>query len=91
MVGIAVSVMVCATVAQHLGLFEAMAKVAMKIAKCPMCSAMWTTLAVLFLNGCEIKESVSLSIVMAYLANWVSIPLNIINKLYITIWQKLQK
>ena len=42
----ALTAMAAATLAQHLGLTEAIGKIITKIAKCPKCCSFWTALMV---------------------------------------------
>lgn len=76
---------------QHLGLSEAIANVIMKIAKCHRCCAFWLTLATLLYFGNEPFISLSLSILMAYLSNYLGLLLMLVNKLYLRLWQKIEK
>lgn len=88
----AVAVMVAATLAQHLGLAQAIARVANKIAGCNMCCTFWASLFVLVsCTDANIHEAALLSILVAYLSNWFVIVLIYLQNKYNKIWQKTQK
>lgn len=87
----ALSVMMAATLAQHLGLTEAVASVATKIAKCHMCCSFWCCMAVLLLGSFPIPESIALSIVMSYMSNYFALLLMLGQKIYNALWQRLNK
>ncbi len=91
MVWIAVCAAVSAVLMQHLGLCEAIAEVVGKVAKCHVCCCFWLTLAALLYSGCEIIAAVSLSIIMAYLSNFFSIFLMLMQKIYDRLWEKINK
>lgn len=91
MVWIAVCAAVSAVLMQHLGLCEAIAEIVGKVAKCHVCCCFWLTLAALLYSGCEIIAAVSLSIVMAYLSNFFSIFLMLMQKIYDRLWEKTSK
>lgn len=90
MIMIAVAVMVAATMAQHLGLTEAIARIVLKIAQCNMCCTFWTCLAVLWLCDCPLTVAALLSIVAAYVSNWFVLLLVLIEKTYNKLWQRLK-
>ena len=83
--------MLAATMAHHLGLSEAVAKVISKILKCPRCLTFWFVLFVLFACGCNILIAIGLSILMAYLSIWIGLPLGVLNDLYERLWQRRRK
>ena len=83
--------MLVATLAHHLGLSEAVAKVISKILKCPRCLTFWFVLFVLFACGCNILIAIGLSILMAYLSIWIGLPLGMLNDLYERLWQRRRK
>lgn len=91
MVWIAVCAAVSAVLMQHLGLCEAIAEVVGKVTKCHVCCCFWLTLAALLYSGCEIIAAVSLSIIMAYLSNFFSIFLMLMQKIYDRLWEKINK
>lgn len=76
---------------QHLGLCEAIAEVIGKIAKCHVCCCFWGTLAALLYSDCGIIVAVSLSIIMAYLSNFFSVFLMLMQKMYDLLWKKINK
>lgn len=91
MVWIALIAMMCLTLAQHLGLTQAIAEVASKIAECPKCCSWWGTLLVLILLECDIFIAIGLSLLMAYLSHWFGFVLLMLNNIYDRVWEKLQR
>ena len=90
-VGIAIVMMIVATVAVHLGLPQAIAKVLVKVFGCHKCLTFWTTLVVVQLFGYSIEIALSLSILAAYLSNWFAMLLVVYNKIYEDLWQRINK
>lgn len=91
MVGTALLIMVVTTLVHHLGFPEAVARLVLKVAKCPKCITFWVTLFGLVALGEELVVAVGLSFCMAYLSLWVTLLFGGITKLYNYIWQKLNK
>lgn len=91
MIRIALIAMMCATLAQHLGLTQAISGVASKIADCPRCCSFWSSFLILVLMGCNIFIAVGLSLFMAYLSHWFGLMLFVLNRLYDKIWQRIQR
>lgn len=91
MVWIAICAAISAVLMQHLGLCEAIAEVAGKVAKCHVCCCFWLTLTALLYSGCGIIAAVSLSIVMAYLSNFFCILLVLMQRIYDRLWEKINK
>ena len=91
MMTIALIAMMLATLAHHLGLPEAVARVGLKVAKCPKCLSFWIALLVLVLFGCNVFVAVGLSLVAAYLSFWFGLLLGVLNRKYDELWQKLQR
>ena len=87
MVIIALIVMILATLANHLGLTEAISDIFRKIARC--CS-FWATLFVLVLLECNLFIAIGLSILAAYLSYWVGLVFIIMQKLYNKVWERLR-
>ena len=90
-VGIALSLMVVATVAVHLGLPQAIAGVLARISKCHKCLSFWLTLSALMLIGCPMNLVALLSILMAYLSNWLGMLLYWFNKISERLWERLKE
>ena len=90
-VGIAIVMMVVATVAVHLGLPQAIAKVMVKVFGCHKCLTFWSTLVVVQLFGYSIDIALSLSILAAYLSNWFALLLVWYNKLYEYLWKEVNE
>ena len=90
-VGIAMLVMIMATVAVHLGLPDAIAKVVSKVMQCHKCLSFWSTLIVLTYLGADIIIAALLSICAAYLSNWFAMLLVMFNKLSEKIWERLKR
>lgn len=76
---------------QHLGLCEAIAEIIGKIAKCHVCCCFWGTLTALLYGGCGLIAAISFSIIMAYLSNYFSIVLVLMQKLYTKLWQRINQ
>lgn len=91
MVWIALMVMIVAGLAHHLGLSEAIAMVVAKVAKCPKCLTFWTTFFILFAVGSSFLLTVMLSVLMAYLSHYWGLVLVLLNKLYDSLWQRINK
>lgn len=87
-VWIAILAMLSAVLIVNLGLGDAIAEVSGKILKCPICLSFWGALAALLYNGTEIIIAVSLSILVAYLSNFVGIVLMMFNRLYTWLYGK---
>lgn len=88
---IALIAMMLATLAHHLGLPEAIARVVLKVAKCPKCLSFWIALLVLVLVGCNVFVAIGLSLIAAYLSFWFGLLLGVLNRKYDDLWQKLQR
>lgn len=88
---IALIVMMLATLAHHLRLPEAIARVGLKVAKCPKCLSFWIALLVLVLVGCNAFFAIGLSLIVAYLSFWFGLLLGWLNRKYDELWQKLQR
>jgi hypothetical protein len=80
-----------ATLGAHLGLFSAIVRVLSKIAKCERCAAMWLSLSVLLYSGCDLFAAIALSILGAYLSFYLGLVLMVLNKIYNSLWQKINK
>lgn len=83
--------MICATIAQHLGLAKKIAQIGSKIMICPKCLSFWATLFVLLAKGCDILSSVGLSLFMAYIANWIVFAYYGAEKLYNKLWESVTR
>lgn len=90
-IGIAIVLMMVATVAVHLGLPQAIAKVLVKVFGCHKCLTFWTTLIVMQLCGYSLIIALPLSFLSAYLSNWFALLLVLLNKLYDKLWQRVNK
>lgn len=88
---IALVSMMSATLAQHLGLTEAIAGIIRKVAGCPKCCTFWTCTAILVLCGYNIIVAIPLSLVMAYFSHWFGLVLYKLNIIYNMVWQRLQR
>ena len=62
---IAIATMIAATLAQHLGLAEAIARVVDKVASCPQCFTFWVTMSALLYLGYDVYTSTLAAIVVA--------------------------
>nr|DAM39571.1 MAG TPA: Protein of unknown function (DUF1360) [Bacteriophage sp.]DAQ26849.1 MAG TPA: Protein of unknown function (DUF1360) [Caudoviricetes sp.] len=88
MLWIALFAMVCATIAQHLGLAEKVAQIGNQIMGCPKCLSFWTVLGVLLCYGCNILLAIGLSLLAAYAANWMGFVYMELNNIYSKLWQR---
>lgn len=87
-VWIATLAMLSAVLIVNLGLGDAVAQVSGKILQCPTCLSFWGALAALLYDGTDIIIAVSLSILVAYLSNFVGIGLMMLNRLYTWLYGK---
>lgn len=87
----AVAVMVAATLAQHLGLTQAISRVISKIAGCNMCCTFWLCLLVLILADVKLHEAALLSILSAYASHWFVFVLLHLQTIYDKLWQRMRK
>lgn len=85
---VAITSMCVILVAHHLGFIGKAYAVIGEIARCPMCSVFWGTVAILLYYGYNIFEVVALSFAMAYLSNWVAVLLDMLSKSNDRLWQK---
>lgn len=88
---IALITMMLATLAHHLGLPEAIARMGLKVAKCPKCLSFWIALLVLVFVGCNVFIAIGLSLIVAYLSFWFGLLLGWLNRKYDKLWQRLQR
>lgn len=88
---IALIAMMLATLAHHLGLPEAIARVGLKVTKCPKCLSFWIALLVLVFVGCNVFIAIGLSLIAAYLSFWFGLILGWLNRKYDELWQRLQR
>lgn len=91
MVWIALTAAFTALLAQHLGLAEELAALAVKIAKCPKCTTFWATLAALVYSGCDVIAAVALSMLMAYMSFWAGFLLIGAQRLYDRLWKRINE
>lgn len=91
MVGVAIVAMIIATLAHHMGLPEAIMKVASKIARCPKCLSFWVTFAVLILYNCDLIVAIALSVVVAYISYYIELIFDILHDIYNWIWERKQR
>ena len=90
-VGIAMLLMVAATICVHLGLPQAMSQVAVKICKCHKCLSFWLTLIGLLTVRCPFLYAALLSVFAAYASNWFAVLLIVLQKIYTQLWERLNK
>lgn len=88
---VALVAMIVAVLACHLGLSEAIAKVVSKVARCPKCLTFWLVLLVLMVSCDNTIVAISLSLLCAYLSNWVGLFFMWLNKVYNKVWERLNK
>lgn len=90
-VGIAILTMFTATIAVHLGLPQAIAKVISTICNCHKCLSFWATLVVLYYLGAYSIATALLSISVAYLSNFVALLLIKLQHIYDKLWQRVNR
>lgn len=88
---VALVAMIVAVLACHLGLSEAIAKVVSKVARCPKCLTFWLVLLVLMVSCDNTIVAITLSLLCAYLSNWLGLLLMWLNKTYNKVWERLNK
>lgn len=88
---LALMAMVCASLAQHLGLTEAVTRILLRIARCPKCCSFWLSLAILTMCGCDLIIAIMLSLAVAYLSHWFGIVLYLLNDIYNKLWERVQR
>lgn len=89
MVRIALIAMLVAVLAQHLGLSEAVARVILKVAKCPKCLTFWCVLGAELVTQENLLIAIGLSLMCAYLVSWVGLFLEFLYQLYERLWLRL--
>ncbi len=89
MVGIVLLVMFFTTLMFHLGFPEAIAKIVLKIAKCPKCVTFWVVLITTLWLKCEWWVSIGLSFLMGYCSLWLSLVFALLTNIYNQLWEKL--
>lgn len=80
--------MVAATLAQHLGLAEAIARVVDKVASCAQCFTFWCTMSALLYLGYNVYLSALAAIVVAYLSNWFVLLLVFLQRIFTQLYEK---
>nr|DAH42795.1 MAG TPA: RecR protein [Caudoviricetes sp.] len=85
---IAIATMIAATLAQHLGLAEAIARIVDKVASCPQCFTFWATMSALLYLGHDVYASALSAIVVAYLSNWFVLLLLILQRKFTKLYEK---
>lgn len=90
-IGIAILLMMTATIGVHMGLPQTIAQIVGRICRCHKCLSFWMTLAALVYIKCDIVMAVLLSFAVAYLSNWFAIILIVLNRLYNRLWEKVNR
>lgn len=88
MAALAIVSMLVIVLAHHLGFVDKAYQICGQIAQCQMCCSMWGTLFVLLVSGCRFFEAIALAFGVAYLSNWVGIPLYWLSNKYDELWQR---
>lgn len=91
MVWIALTVMIVAGLAHHLGLPQAIASVVAKVARCQKCLTFWATFIVLLIVGSGLLFAVMLSVLTAYLSHYWGLVMMLLNDLYNKLWERVNK
>lgn len=86
---IVIMIMINSVIAIHLGLSTAIAKILTKILSCSKCLTFWSSLCLLYMLGCNIVIAVLLSLIGAYISNWLALILIRFNQKYEKLWQRL--
>ena len=89
MVGTVLLIMLGTTLMYHLGFPEAVARIVLKVARCPKCVTFWVVLFATLNMEYELWVSIGLSFLMAYCSLWVSLLFGLLTNLYNLLWQKL--
>jgi uncharacterized membrane protein len=91
MIRIMLLAIVVASLSVHLGLSEAVGKVIYKIIRCPQCLSCWLTFAATMYYGADILFAMTLSLLAAFLSNWMIFLFIGLTKLYNVLWERLNK
>lgn len=89
--GVMITAVITACLGVHLDLFNAITSVLTKISSCAKCSSFWCSVVLLWYVGADVISIVSLSLLAAYISNWVGFILVIANKYYTKLWEKLSQ
>ena len=81
----------CATLAQHLGLGDAVAGIVAKILRCPKCLSFWSVLLLMIILKAHPIVAVGLSLICSYMSNWFGLVLALLAKTYNSLWEKVNK
>lgn len=89
-VGVAIVMMMSATLAVHMGLSGAIGKVVAKVLGCHKCLSFWLVLVVM-VHVYPIWLALLLSLVCSWLSGWFGMVLVVLNRIYERLWEKLRK
>lgn len=87
----ALIVTISAILAQHLGLASAIVGVVTKISRCPKCLSFWAVLITLIILRVHIIVAIGLSLVCAYLSNWLGLILMLLANIYNDLWIRINQ
>lgn len=82
--------MASATMANHMGLVEAVERVLgfkLPIINCPKCCSFWLTLFYTLMCGTTVIHSIAISFLMSYLSVWFNLALGLADMLYNWIYE----
>jgi hypothetical protein len=88
---LAITSMIIAVVAVHLGLPQAVSSIMSQIAECYKCCSFWLTLIGIILYYGDVISALALAITMAYLSHFIALLLFWSQRLYNKLWQRLSK
>lgn len=91
MVGTVLLIMLFTTLMYHLGFPEAVARIVLKIARCPKCVTFWVVLFASLVMRYDLWLSIGLSFLMAYCSLWVSMLFGLLTHYYNRLWRKLNE
>lgn len=77
--------------AQHLGLAEAIVGVVVKVSRCPKCLSFWAVLISLIIMRAHIVVAIGLSLICAYLSNWLGLILMLLANIYNDLWERINQ
>lgn len=89
MVGTVLLITLLTTLVFHLGFPEALARLVLKIAKCPKCVTFWVVLSASLALEYGPAMSIGLSFLMAYCSLWLSLLYGALTKLYNKLWRRI--
>ena len=91
----AIYITLAVALASHMGLCNAVASVikplgrtVCQIIRCPKCLAFWLTIIYCLVYHHQLLASVMISLICAYIVQWLILVLELIYKIYVRLWQR---